>query len=460
MVLLLRMGKNKNKIGRNDLCPCGSGKKYKKCCMRIKEPSFPTFPSAKLDFLKDKFKEYNLSELIATLASLQILPENHSKTFRLEIITKIACSLENIGVQEVKSKNLKNIINESLPYKSNIGILEDPPENLFTENIIYYGGNYLVYPGISQGDAFILSKLFEIINTNKSKFYKHYVLLVEATSISLLSLSNEIANRVNHKRNMISPNTWTEDIELPDDEVIKKYRNAVVFTKREIDSLLAEYGLNSMFIAPFTLSVGDSIFEEENLQNNPLIIKPLVEIDDKIIVALPGSIMSALRNYIISTSVKMGIHEIIAKKYREELLKDIDRYFGMMLFESTNIDLPPLNKILPIEECVFRFDTNKLAYVQLIADDLTNYNENRVNDVWNPENISEKITERDKEIYKFLTHSNISYCENVFNIKVFSSLGREYSFSVKNLDIMRSISLSINDLEVITKLKNCDELTL
>jgi hypothetical protein len=21
------------KIGRNDLCPCGSGKKYKRCCM-------------------------------------------------------------------------------------------------------------------------------------------------------------------------------------------------------------------------------------------------------------------------------------------------------------------------------------------------------------------------------------------------------------------------------------------
>ncbi len=25
----------KNKIGRNDLCPCGSGKKYKKCCISI-----------------------------------------------------------------------------------------------------------------------------------------------------------------------------------------------------------------------------------------------------------------------------------------------------------------------------------------------------------------------------------------------------------------------------------------
>jgi uncharacterized protein YecA (UPF0149 family) len=24
---------NKGKIGRNERCPCGSGKKYKKCCL-------------------------------------------------------------------------------------------------------------------------------------------------------------------------------------------------------------------------------------------------------------------------------------------------------------------------------------------------------------------------------------------------------------------------------------------
>ena len=29
------------KIGRNDLCPCGSGKKYKKCCMSDSSPSLP-----------------------------------------------------------------------------------------------------------------------------------------------------------------------------------------------------------------------------------------------------------------------------------------------------------------------------------------------------------------------------------------------------------------------------------
>jgi uncharacterized protein YecA (UPF0149 family) len=26
--------RNGNRIGRNDACPCGSGKKYKQCCLR------------------------------------------------------------------------------------------------------------------------------------------------------------------------------------------------------------------------------------------------------------------------------------------------------------------------------------------------------------------------------------------------------------------------------------------
>jgi preprotein translocase subunit SecA len=29
------------KVGRNDLCPCGSGKKFKACCMRKQSPNGP-----------------------------------------------------------------------------------------------------------------------------------------------------------------------------------------------------------------------------------------------------------------------------------------------------------------------------------------------------------------------------------------------------------------------------------
>ena len=31
----------KDKIGRNDLCPCGSGQKYKKCCMQLNTSELP-----------------------------------------------------------------------------------------------------------------------------------------------------------------------------------------------------------------------------------------------------------------------------------------------------------------------------------------------------------------------------------------------------------------------------------
>jgi len=34
---------NHEKTGRNDPCPCGSGKKYKKCCLNKKNGPFPIF---------------------------------------------------------------------------------------------------------------------------------------------------------------------------------------------------------------------------------------------------------------------------------------------------------------------------------------------------------------------------------------------------------------------------------
>ncbi|HEU0147981.1 MAG TPA: SEC-C metal-binding domain-containing protein [Bradyrhizobium sp.] len=52
------------KIGRNDLCPCGSGKKYKKCCMasdeaaaRAARPALPAAVSARRPSVANYFQE-------------------------------------------------------------------------------------------------------------------------------------------------------------------------------------------------------------------------------------------------------------------------------------------------------------------------------------------------------------------------------------------------------------------
>lgn len=51
------------KIGRNDTCPCGSGKKYKKCCLN--DPR--KFPQAEPDYTDDIIPFIELSNSINDL---------------------------------------------------------------------------------------------------------------------------------------------------------------------------------------------------------------------------------------------------------------------------------------------------------------------------------------------------------------------------------------------------------
>ncbi|MDO5337545.1 MAG: DUF1186 domain-containing protein [Eubacteriales bacterium] len=48
-------GQTRKKIGRNDPCPCGSGKKYKKCCLNKDNPrpSYVESPEEQMKWLKD-----------------------------------------------------------------------------------------------------------------------------------------------------------------------------------------------------------------------------------------------------------------------------------------------------------------------------------------------------------------------------------------------------------------------
>ncbi len=79
------MNSKKNKIGRNDICPCGSGLKYKRCCMNKKENS------------KIEDKEFSISEILSLLkTTLQ----------NLNIVNK---EVSNIDVKKVDLLNNKTL---------------------------------------------------------------------------------------------------------------------------------------------------------------------------------------------------------------------------------------------------------------------------------------------------------------------------------------------------------------
>lgn len=77
-----------NKIRRNDPCPCGSGKKYKYCCMnsgRIKNVDFDV-PMNMFPFMqpprdetpktKDYMKTHDATDILNLIVALQLNPEN------------------------------------------------------------------------------------------------------------------------------------------------------------------------------------------------------------------------------------------------------------------------------------------------------------------------------------------------------------------------------------------------
>lgn len=52
------LGQNFDKVGRNDLCPCGSGKKFKKCCSDVKEYFNPRLDAGLLILGSGAYADY------------------------------------------------------------------------------------------------------------------------------------------------------------------------------------------------------------------------------------------------------------------------------------------------------------------------------------------------------------------------------------------------------------------
>jgi hypothetical protein len=455
---MTKRDRNSKKIGRNDPCPCGSGKKYKYCCLSKCLDLSSSLPLHELDLLKEEFKKYNLSELIPMLSGLQLLPENQSHTVRLEMAIQIACSLQSEGELSIDPIHLRDILNKYLPTDGDIGILEDPPESLFTENIVIYGGNYVVYPGVTE-ETYILSALLESIHLNESYFPIDFDLDVWPSALSLLALSNEIAKRAGHCRNMTSPDTWRTDIVSTDGNEIQKLTSSVVFTKKEVDELLIKHGLANESLTPFIIPAGDDVFANPSVTNNPLISRPLIEIENKIVVANPGSIVSCLRHFIWVAAYKHNAFKILAEKYKNVLWKNTQEYFRLMQFKPLNIDLPALKDNLPIKEQVFRIDSDKLAYVQLTVDNGDGYSAKDPYEEWKPAILDRDIFSRDKSVNQYLKKINDFSNNDIFVIKVFGRIGRPSQIVIQSQG-NRILPISIEDLEVVSKLGDLDSLAL
>jgi len=292
-------------------------------------------------------------------------------------------------------------------------------------------------------------------------FTENFMKTVVGPSLSLLTLSNEIANRLGHSRYMESPEKWHEDIDVPDAKTTKNLSDAVKFSKEEMDSILKAKRLDSVLLYPFITKIGDARFKETDVNDNPLLTKPLVAVDNEIVVMVPVAITSALRHFIVMMSKKFGKMEFLAEKYRNALWDDIDDYLHSMRFEQVDTVLPAIDKNLPVRDGLYRIDTDKLAYVHLIADDLKDYTNDEPYGIWNSEGLSEKIDERRENIAKWLIKQKKLQCKQVFLITVIGGVGRFIQIGLNSTpDQSRTLIIPVDELRVVSQLGDCDSLAL
>lgn len=435
--------------------------KLRKQGMKRRRRVYAVNPKVALDGLKKALSKYKQKELIANLGGLQLAPENHTHTLRLEIASRIACSIETAEHAGVDLDKLRNKLNEHLPSQGIIGLQEDPVESLFTENIIFHGGNYIVYSGIVDSGSFILNNFLKAIFHLGDGLNDDFKKIIKSHTMALLCISNEITKHVGHIRNIVSPNTWREDIYVPSKEKSGQFRDAVSFSKNRIDSLLVSRGLSAELLSPFVISPSDPSLIVEDPDKNPLCGKPLVKSDGMIILAQPGSITSALRHFIFTTAKRMNLIDKLASNYRETLSANVDKSLDRMFFKSVDINLPNWEGNAPVKEGVYRIDTNKLAYVQTIVDDATNYEEREVFGHWDNKHIAKKSQDRRESIVKWLLQQKDLNCSEVLLVVVLGGMGRFIVFGLpKQPSRTRTEMMHAEELEIISNLRECDSLTL
>ncbi|MCK4782550.1 MAG: hypothetical protein KAV87_02285 [Desulfobacteraceae bacterium] len=435
--------------------------KLRKQGMKRRRRVYAVNPSVALSNLKQVLSKYEQKELIANLGGLQLAPENHTHTLRLEIASRIARSIETAEHAGVDLDKLRNKLNEHLPSQGIIGLQEDPVESLFTENIIFHGGNYIVYSGIVDSGSFILNNFLKAIFHLGDGLNDDFKEIIKSHTMALLCISNEVAKHVGHIRNIVSPNTWRKDIYVPSKGKTGQFRDAVSFSKNRIDSLLVSRGLSAELLSPFVISPSDPSLIVEDPDKNPLCGKPLVKSDGMIILAQPGSITSALRHFIFTTAKRMNLIDKLASNYRETLSANVDKSLDRMFFKSVDINLPNWEGHAPVEESVYRIDNNKLVYVQTIVDDANKYEEREVFGHWDNKHIAKKSQDRRESIVKWLLQQKDLNCSEVLLVVVLGGMGRFIVFGLpKQPSRTRTEIMHAEELEIISNLRECDRLTL
>lgn len=435
-----------NKIGRNDKCPCGSGKKYKKCCIG-KTGNVKSSTTSKAHPLS----KFNVNFLIDVFSSSYLFQNNHGKNIRLELLMR-----ESLihGIKDNGSANisdLKKVLNTHYEHHH----FEDPPVNPFTKIITFFGGDYLILPGISEGGDFILSNMLGAIFHTKNKLPNTFKSLVSQLSLLMLNISDRAIRDVGLNR-YLEADIVNNEISVFKQEEAFDYINAISIVEDDFLELCEIYKIEKEIINLILLDIQDEDLKTVEESKNPVIGKPLLAVDGGYKIISLGNFQIALLHAIIEMSISQNCLNELITIYTSVIWNNINVHLGysdyVRLENYKSID----NSELDIYEEFYRIDRDKIVYVSMQYDDGSNY------DISNPfgsqgknKNAS-KIEKHIDQVFKSLKTQFPD--DKILSIQIFAGLGREYFRTYKQHDDVEVLAFPANYFDLIMNTREYESL--
>jgi hypothetical protein len=431
------------KVGRNDPCPCKSGKKFKKCCINkcinITEPN-------KIN-QQHPLIEFNKEFLLDWFGTASMLPENHGKNIRLELLIREAILHGQQDSGSTDKAKLQKVLDDHYHHH----YLEDPPVNLFTELITYYGGDYLVLPGISDSGVFILSTMLNVIfhidNTLPDKFKR----LVNDSSILLLGLSDHCVKTSGLTR-YLSGNLEDNKIILGENNL----RESLIITDEKIAELATLCNAHPDTLQLFTLTEVDDLSSDDP-DKNPIIPRPIQKAYEGYRILSPANIHVALLHAIIHTSITLECLPELIKLYTRVVWNNSISYLSSSDYKRISDEFD-LERPDFLRHEVFRFDSDKIAYVVLSFDDGSNYDKRHP--------YLSMHTVKSEDEYDRVTESTLQKIKDkypddrILLIRLSAGLGRQYLRVYKKVEGANTLNFSVNEFDLLMKERDYDSLSL
>jgi len=435
-----------NKIGRNDKCPCGSGKKYKKCCIgKISNVKIQTPSKA------HPLSKFNVNFLIDVFSSSFLFPNNHGKNIRLELLMRESLLYGKKGAGSANIADLKEVLKTNYAHHH----FEDPPVSPFTKIITFFGGDYLILPGISDGGDFILSNILGAIFHTKNKLPNTFKSLVSQLSLLMLNISDRAIRDVGLDR-YLEADIVNNEISVFKQEEAIDYINAISIVEEDFLKLCEIYKIEKEIINLILLDIQDEDLTTVEESKNPVIGKPLLAVDGGYKIISLGNFHIALLHAIIEMSISQNCLNELIIIYTSIIWNNINVHLSYSDYIRLENYKPIDNSELDIYEEFYRIDRDKIVYVSMQYDDGSNY------DISNPfgsQGKNKNASKIEKHIDQVIESLKTQFPDDkILSIQIFAGLGREYYRTYKKHDDVEVLAFPAYYFDLIMNTREYESL--